>query len=105
MYLYIYIYVYIYKYIYVVKLKATVEYSETGHFADDGKQASGRAWIKLSIFNGRKCKTNIQGAPPGAQPCGLADTCRKRAVSLKHGVSYSSWPRSKTSLPVQSLSQ
>jgi len=35
--------------------------SETGHFANDGKQASGRAWIMLSTFNGRKCKTNIQG--------------------------------------------
>jgi len=40
-------------------ITGTVDYSETGHFADGGKQASGRAWIKLSTFNGRKCKSNI----------------------------------------------
>jgi len=76
-----------------------VEYSETGHFADDGKQASGCAWIKLSTFNGRKCRTNIQGAPPwlpappGAQPCGLGDYLWKKGpISLKQSFSPH-WPR------------
>jgi len=57
------------------------------------KQASGCAWIKLSTFNGRKCKTIIRGAllvsllsaPPGAH--GSTPSCvqltweRERSLS------------------------
>jgi len=76
------------------------------------KQASGRAWIKLSTFNGRKSETNSQRALarvqaagsrhlPGAHP--PPPPYLRKETDLSERRSFLS--PVETSLPVQSLSQ
>jgi len=97
----------------LVHMLATVRYSRnwcTTQMVE--KQASGRAWVKLSTFNGRNCKTSSQRALPRVQAAGsrLLPGAQPPPPPYLRKENDLSERRSflspvETSLPVQSLSQ
>jgi len=80
--------------------QARYEGSETGHFADDGRQAPDGE-LSLTILNGKKFKQTIKARDRGSAPtfsrAGSSPCNPRRTISV--------WPRERNERPDPHLSR